>query len=391
MKAQRFRKILWTLNMALGAGVAGVGALLVLDKPVEANLQFLAAAKKEYEGKSAQPILKPALSEKEVREVLLRPEWAELPYYPFVGPKPPPKKEKVEKPVERVQGPTGLETIGRVRVMMYVPPEASGQVARSSSILWEFTDKKTKSVSPGDFVSRKDEPQRFKLIDVVQVTDTRYRLLYEVYDDPQGKPVTSGEMVYDNTPKPSDRITGVTVEAPVEAAKPAPAAGAPAPAAPGAAPTGYTVVGPEAGAQPAATAAAPGEWRARVTPTSSNRRRMEFDEGAFNHLKGKTVDQVLENVRTEEYNRGGVQGLQIFPAGDTSMADRFDVRRGDILIAINGQPVKTRADAIRVAQALPKETSLVTVEVDRDGKRLFYDIDPRDPKTRRAAAGIAPK
>lgn len=396
MKAQRFRKLLWTLNLALGAGVAGVGALLVLDKPVEADLKFVSEALSDYKTKSPQKLLQPALKEEDVKQVLLKPEWKDLPYYPFVGPKPPPKKEKVVAPTDAPKGPTGLETIGRVLVMMYVPPEGGQKQAKGSSVLWQFGDKKTLSVSPGKFVAQKGQPERFKLVDVVQVTDSSYKLLYEVYDDPAGKPSSTGELVYDNTPKPSDRITGGTPPAPP---KDAPAAGAGAataaapagPAAPGGKPTGYTVVGPEGAPAPAGGAAASKEWRASVSATSANRRRMEFDEGAFNHLKGKTVDQVLENVRTEEYNRGGVQGLQIFPAGDTSMAERFDVRRGDILIAINGQPTKTRADAVRVAQALPPDTSLVTIEVDRDGKRIFYDVDPRDPKVRRAAAGIAPK
>ena len=47
--------------------------------------------------------------------------------------------------------------------------------------------------------------------------------------------------------------------------------------------------------------------------------------------------------------------------------------------------------AIRIARGIPPETARVNVVLDRDGERLTYEVDPRDPKTRRAAATIAPR
>lgn len=398
MKAQRIRKLLWAVNLALGAGVAGVGALVLLDKPAEAKgaPPWVQQALEAYNQKTPQVVLAPAVAKDEIEKVILRPEWRSLPYYPYAGPPIPAKVDAPTGPTQAPKGPEGLEAIGRVFTLIYSPRREGQSAAVDTGVLWKFTDGRTRTFSPGEFIVQKDQRERFRLTDVVPVDDSgvRYRLLYEVYDDPKGQPVSKGELVFDNMPKDSRDILqmpGETKPAPA----PAPAsAGSSGGAQPSAAPavvgprTGYTEVGP---GQPegASSSGTSKEWRARVEATSSNRRRMQFDSGAYEFLRGKNVDQVLENVRTEEYNKGGVQGVQMFPVGEAGLAERFDVRRGDILIAINGQPVKTRADAIRVAQALPKDTKLVTVEIDRDGKRLFYDIDPSDPKARREAAGLA--
>lgn len=124
---------------------------------------------------------------------------------------------------------------------------------------------------------------------------------------------------------------------------------------------------------------------------SRGRKEVTFDDDAFTALKDKSVEKLIEDVRTEPYDRGGVRGLQIFPTGGGGVADKLDIKRGDILISINGQPIASRDDALRVARAIPPETARVAVVIDSDGERITYDVDPRDPKTRRAAAAAAPR
>ncbi len=396
MKAQRIRKLLWGANLALGAGVAGVAALVLFDRPVEAKAApaWATQALESYKKLVPEKVLQPAVEKDEIEKLILKPEWRGLPYYPYAGPPIPAKVEAPTGPTEAPKGPEGLEAIGSVYMLIFSPRRAGQTVASDTSVLWKFKDGKTRAISPGEFFVQKDQKGRFRLTDVVPLDADlqRLKLLYEVYDDPAGKPVSTGELIFDNTPKDTRDIVTLPGDRKPKAPEPAPApsggaAGARSATVPaGGGNGGYTVVGPE---NPGgASGSASKEWRAEVRAVSANRRQMSFDQGAYDYLRGKTVEQVLENVRTEDYNKNGVQGVALFPVGDTSLADRFDVRRNDILIAINGQPARTRADAIRIAQALPKDTTLVTVEIDRDGKRLFYDIDPRDPKARRAAAGL---
>ena len=62
MKAQRIRKTLWFASLLLGAGVAGIGALVVVQKPAEAK-EPIAKAKKvmeDYRKRTPTQVLQPA-------------------------------------------------------------------------------------------------------------------------------------------------------------------------------------------------------------------------------------------------------------------------------------------------------------------------------------------
>jgi hypothetical protein len=395
MKAQRIRKVLWIGSLAVGAGVVGVAALVLPNKPAAAQstAPWAEEALTRYKALKPKELLPPSVDKGDLEAVFLNEAWKDR-WFPFTGPRIPAPVAAAAPTVEVEKGPTGLEAIGRVRLLLYLPPTRAGEPAQDSIVFWEFADKKSDEFAPGKFIVQQGQKERFKLVDVVRVAPGKsaWKILYEVYDDPLGKPVSSGELLHDAEPKhdPNGAIRFPKKPEPVPAA----AGGAAAPAASGPAapgrPSTVVVVGAQTPAEAGATGRLPEDFRPDIREVGPRRKRIEFGDAAYESLKGKNVEKLLEDVRTEPYSQGGVQGLSVFPQGAGSVADKFDVKRGDILISINGQPVRSRDDVIRIARALPADTALVTVELDRDGRRLTYEVDPRDPKTRRAAATIAP-
>ena len=83
----------------------------------------------------------------------------------------------------------------------------------------------------------------------------------------------------------------------------------------------------------------------------------------------------VRNLRVVFPHRHG----ELVPIDDVS----FDVRKGDILVSINGQKVASRADAVRIARSLGKDVKVVTVVIDRRGKLVTYRVDAQDPRNRR--------
>ena len=399
MKAQRIRKVLWIGSLAVGAGVVGVGALVLLDKPAAAQTTapWAEEALTRYKALKPKELLPPSVDKSELEVVFLNEAWKDR-WFPFTGPRIPAPVPKVEALVEVEKGPTGLEAIGRVRALVYLPPARVGEPAKNSIVFWEFGDKKSEEFAPGEFIVLKGQKERFKLLDVVRIEPgrSRWKIMYEVYDDPAGKPVSTGELIHDAEPKfdPEGPIRYPKKPEPAPVASASPSASGTAPATSGPAATGSTspviVVGSQTPGVAGAAARLADDFKLDIREIAPRRKRIEFGEAAYNALKGKNVEQLLEDVRTEPYNKGGVQGLAVFPQGAGSVAEKFDIKRQDILISINSQPVRSRDDVIRIARGLPADTALVTVELDRDGRRLTYEVDPRDPKTRRAAATIAP-
>lgn len=385
MKAQKIRRALWLLSLAAGAGVAvvAVRAALYEAPAAQASTAWADEALKEYRQRQPARIVQAAVKVEDVQSVFLNPEWKER-WFPYTGPRIPPKAEPIKAEAEAPKGPTGLEAIGRVRMLLYRPATAGGSI-----VTWEFTDKRSEAFKLGQFITAKGQPGRFKLVDVVRVEagKARWNLVYEVYDDPKGKPVNTGQLLYDAEPKA--RTDGpIRIQRKPDASA-APGASQAAAGTPPPGPGSVTVVG-------GTNASAPGTpstraWKPTVTDLGRGRRRIELDDDAFAALGDKSVEKLIEDVRTEPFNEGGVRGLRVFPQGAGALADKFDVRRGDVLVSINGQAVASRDDAIRIARSVPRDASSVTVVLDRDGERLTYEVDPRDPKTRRAAAAVAPR
>jgi hypothetical protein len=394
MKAQRIRKTLWLASLLLGAGVAGIGALVVVQKPAEAK-EPIAKAKKvmeDYRKRTPTQVLQPSVTEEALKKEVLRPEWKGLPYWPYAGPKiPAPKPPEAAKPAV-VEGPKDLAAIGRVHSLLFQPPSEPGAIAKDTIVYWEFSaDKKKVAFVPGEYVvPNKDAAKRFKIVDVIreQPDLSRWRILYDVYEVPGDESKTRrAELIHDNEPKVTDADEKIMPGS----RKPVPAAPAAGTATKPGADTGAVTAGAPKVKDDQITvveATDPNDWRPTIRTKNSNTREVEFDENTFNRWKGKKMEDVLENVRLENYDKGGVKGVQIFPLDGNDMADKFDIKRNDVLISINGQPVTSKDDAIRVGRSLPKDIERVTVVIDRDGRQITYNVDPRDPKTRRSAATL---
>jgi len=121
-----------------------------------------------------------------------------------------------------------------------------------------------------------------------------------------------------------------------------------------------------------------------VRVTGDNSREVEFDQPTIDGFKGSDADALVADVKTEEVKNG----IRISGIGSNSVASKFDIRAGDILKSINGQPVHSRAQAIEVAKSIPKETTGVQVVIERNGRDIAYNVDPRDPATRAAAGKV---
>lgn len=404
MKAQRIRKGLWLSSLVLGAGVAALGAMYALQKPAEAQglVAKGKAAVEEYRGRQPKPVLVPPVKQVDLETYVRKPEWkgarGETRYYPFAGPKVP--SPELAKPPEetKVEGPKDLEAIGHVQFVIFVPPVKGQTTAASATVFFEFNGDKPlrRAFNPGDWLRPYEkDAERFLLVDIIP-EGTKYRVLYEVREP--GADVAKArraELTWESEPPLDQKIRDI-VKSGAEAATPKPggsggAAPGPAPAggaAAGGKGTAVTVVGPEA-----PTAAA--DWGPAVTSVSANEKHFDFTDETVKRFTGKKPEEVfndvLKNVRTESYDKGGVKGIAVFPAENDEMAQKFDVRRGDVLVSINGNPVKSKDDAISIAKRLPADTTRVTAVIERNGRQITYVVDPRDPKTRRAAAGLGTK
>ncbi len=120
------------------------------------------------------------------------------------------------------------------------------------------------------------------------------------------------------------------------------------PGASGPVPAGYPLSGSTAGI---------------VHETGANRYQVERDQLA---AQMRTPD-FLREASVVPANGGGFQVRQIQPG---SLYEKLGLRSGDIIKSVNGQPVVTADDAIRLYQQLPS-LSAVQMEVVRNGAPQF--------------------
>jgi S1-C subfamily serine protease len=143
---------------------------------------------------------------------------------------------------------------------------------------------------------------------------------------------------------------------------------------------------PEGAPAPAGTKVE--DVKPKIEWESYNKARIEFNQDTFDYFRSRDPDTVAKSVKTQvakDKKTGKTLGLKITSMGPNSPAEKFDVRPGDILVSIDGKPVESRSDAVNIIQGMSKDVSRVTVVIDRNGRKITYVIDPRDPKTRRAA------
>ena len=124
------------------------------------------------------------------------------------------------------------------------------------------------------------------------------------------------------------------------------------------------------------TASRPGLAAFRPTTSSAN---IVQQTGANRYTVER--DQLAAQMRTPEFlrqasvvpvNGGGFQVRQIQPG---SVYEKLGLHSGDIIKSINGEPVRTAEDAIRLYQQLPTLNS-VQVEIMRNGsaQSLYYQF-----------------
>jgi hypothetical protein len=283
-----------------------------------------------------------------------------------------PKKEAAAP--DQPPPPEGIDALGKPFLVIV------HKGVRPSMVAWKFNSNKMGYFGEGEFLKEsKNDKDRFKLIDVLKPDPKAdvVSLVYEIYDDPKKPPVaTKTGGPYDLGRKfDSGKHLRPPAAGTAKAGDPKPGDGpGGAPAGPGAAPP----------APPVAVRVE--DLKPVIRRPAHNKVEIEFDDAAYEGFRNVTVEDVLNKVRTEDVvdsKTGQRTGVRIADTG--GVASAFDVRRGDILKSINGTPVKSRDEAVKVVKGLPKETTTVSVVIERDGADVFYTVDPRDPKVRAAA------
>jgi hypothetical protein len=398
MKAQAARRSLWFLDFALAAALVGVGAWWFLEvRPASAagpkgRTAWVEGSWKVYDkqAKEVAPAIIYPVNEEALKNVT-RPDLKEVGVGAFVGPIPPEPKPP-EKPVEAPPQPKGIEAIGKATSIFWMPPAPPGTDPRdvlATVVEWQFPSKKTRRFAVGDFVRETDaEKGRFQIKSVLhpQANEPVYKIVYDVFDDPAKDPVQRAqEFVADL--RPTGAGTG-----PIRIGnQPEPTGTGPTPAGtaggtpPGAPPgsvvnTAYVVVG-DTRVEAKIT---------RVPVDGSQVSRYELDEAAYKYFSQTNGESLLSDVKTEEARdeRGNVKGIMLTSFPENSLTSAFDIRRGDVLVSINGTAVHNRGEAIDVVKRLPKDVASVRVVIDRNARQIAFDVDPRDPAVRKAAGTV---
>jgi S1-C subfamily serine protease len=91
---------------------------------------------------------------------------------------------------------------------------------------------------------------------------------------------------------------------------------------------------------------------------STVRPMVSLDEGITFRIQSPVADGVL-----------GPRGFQV---NNPNMAERVGIQMGDVILAVNGQPIKGFGDLFRLYQQVRRDTriSMVTLDLDRQGQSL---------------------
>jgi hypothetical protein len=404
VKPHAIRRVLWLTNFALGAAVVGAAAWYglqvrpatadVLRRPINYIPPRYDKIRKEYDKARLTGLhWKPEapVSEKEIHAVILRADYAKKSptHWIFSGPLPP-TETKTQGPVETSPAPPqGLDATGEITFALVDPDHPA-----RSTVLFRFTDGKTIGCfGVGDFVRPDDgAPKRFRITAIQQPEPGLYVLHYDVYGKDPNKPERSGTLTCDRRKNqesfPFLRRVG---EAATPAAPGTGTAGAPG-ATPGT-PAGPTATpGTPPGEEQPEVVTVPSKPDESLTledlhpevlhdPANSYNRGIQFDSDTYRYLKHKGAEGIASTVKTEiaKDSNGRPIGVRVTGFTPDAPADVFDVKRGDILVSINGQKVTSRAEAMRIAKSLDGK-SLVRVVLDRRGRLITYNVDPQDPR-----------
>ncbi len=432
IKPHTMRRGFWLLNLALIAGVGYLGyqfftktrpavASVInrkskkLPKPYQKQVNAYARASKSLDWKPRPPVMNA-----ELEKVILRKDYEERNHWIFSGPMPPKDKPEVISDPVKPKGPRGLAAIGRVVMATYIPGNHSivfrfgkgGPPAATKSAPGKAPKAppgNTGTFTQGEFIRETPEAaKRFKFIDLVRVNDKLgvFNVVYDVHDTSSGERVEERKMyLYDTNPPDDD--SGIIVFAGDAAKRAAAKVAAEGQNGEGTAGEGGTGEAGEGETTEAVSETPtdvgttkpvesdtyvvadlrPQDLRPKRHNLVGGRKGIAFDKRTFDYFRGKNAKKVAESIKTEiarDPKTGTTLGLRFTGFGKDSPADVFDVKRGDILVSINGQRVASRADVMGLIDRL-KNAKTVEVVLDRLGKRVTYMVDPSDPRTRREA------
>lgn len=363
MKPHALRKVLW-----LGSGALALGVIAVSVSVFQPT--HVAAATTDYtqiikDGTPTGPggwTPDPPVTKQEIEAVFASwrtPEF-ERAHFHFVGPIPP-KRAAPTLPPDPDAPPKELDALGTPSALLH----ADGV----NVMLFEFESGDSVALSPGDWIrAGPREQKRFRFVGLQRVdvpdSDGEFRgayaihVKYGVYAKGRRTHVrtwVSQTVLPENNPirDVPDEAATVDEEAPsLVPVKPS------------------SLVTLE-------------EAKPRIIVHSPTRRTVAFTQQTWAYLRGKSAKDLAASIKTSPVTRDGrVLGLRVTGFGKALNADVFDVRRGDVLVSVNGTAVTDRAGVVRLLERLP-EKQLVMVVIDRNGRLITMRVDPSDPKTRR--------
>jgi len=405
MRAHALRRVLWFLCLLCVAGAVGVGAWYMTEvKPALAKAPFpkngkvpekwqdIDKAFTKRMRETSGTVLRPAV-DLDTFTSLLKRDYSDRihPHFVFTGPMPPEVKPP-PPPEETIVKPkiVGLAKLGAIKFAFYQSGEGT-----QGTVAFEFKGGDTKYLRFGQPFGKKGQTRPGDNNDPLPYTFLKSKVLgprhveftYSMADptapdaDPEiltiewdGKkkvdPATSNIIRVKEPEVPAAEEEGTEREA--------------------------TAGNPSAQpveTQPTVSTPADQLTMADLEPeierVNSRRFNVGFDDNTVNFFRGRNAEKMLEQVKTSERTLpSGESGVEIVDSGETP-ADKLGIKRGDVIVSINGVATPNREAILRVARTFNENTTRVTVVVDRNGRKITYNVDPRDPKTRRAAAQAA--
>lgn len=385
-------------------------------------------------------IIRPPVSEERLKKVILREDTYQkmVPsHWIFSGPMPSGKYPEPPKAKPTRKAPEGLSAIGKA-TQIWLLGDGGGLLTfrfnkksdrpyrfREGQWIWPYGKE---GPEPRDGVPA--EERRFRIKEFRAIDQDVVEVVAEVFSDPDKPPVKLDRMRWSSRvasdPNAPIRILEPAQPAAAEAAsggsategssetegssategstdQPGPVVEGDPAAAGDKPPSTATSTDPsttESGA--GAVAVAPGDDSGkftRITPVDelkSDDLRPSFerdakrpdttnvrvDDNSYRYFKHHGVKKIIEEVKTKPNKHG----VEIQSTGSAPI-DNFRIKRGDTIVAVNGQPVKSRSDIVRIAEGLPESTKFVKITLmSRSGKRRTYNVDVTDPKNRRDVA-----
>ena len=364
----RLRRGLFFLNLALLVSLAAPIWLLAQDPPPadaaaneDAHMAYVRARRSGLRWMPDRPV-----SDKEFKAQFLRYENHRPAHWPFVG-HPPPAPEPDAPPPPNV-GLEELPALAHVHIVIL----GEGEPVVGFTFLKPRRQKVL--VGPGEFIRpRGSDDRRFRLLAVERLETRLHHVHYEVLDGERVE--REAFLVFDRRGWEGGGLAedkgGIRLRVGAEDAED----DAKRPAKPGAIIIDVGTPATLESMQPTR----------HVNPTNRRDRVIEFDAATYRVTRGKGLGAILSHVKTAPVTdtaTGRPLGVRIVGHDSRLPADRFDVRKGDILVSLAGQKVSSRADVIRIAKGIDPE-QLVPVVIDRQGILHTYRVDARDPHTKR--------